>query len=465
MKHSPKQMPKARAGAGVWDADVLRATSEDDEFLAAQTKGHTERAVGRACAEYQGKLDEHAEAGPVDRERLANLTDFDYRFRYRHLLPRWLRDRLELIAAKLAWKTEKGSPGYFAGLAEHGIDWKSHASVIASIRGRWADRVIKCGIWTKGSSRKKRNSGRCKQYDACPLCIWIDFLKLLEEAFGPGSGTFGRAQNSFAIHLSIRDSKRNSRAIGRGLRPEDYDLLNDNGLYSEVYEARPVPLEADLDLTGIPTCRLVFLAAQEALDALYKRGILAGYRQKLEVALLLQPTRGLPHAHAVANGPEDNPQFIAEELYTEMNRVLKRHRLELVGPLYPSVRVYAIPTSDDLWKCVKYLEKPIPLGLLVREALSRAEAKNSDGTWNLAFMHRLEHGLLNLPEQLRRLSGGFRAADLEFYWLQRRRSMGNMRFGKNFIGYEPEWHENKRKRCSRLQAMRRAEKKRMSESQ
>ena len=276
--------------------------------------------------------------------------------------------------------------------------------------------------------------------------------------YGVESGSFTRGRNWFAIHLSVRDSKANSRAIGRQLEPEDYDLLNDNGLYSERFESRPVPLEGDEDFTGIQTCRLAFLAAQTALDTLYNRGDLAGFRQKLEVALSLCPTRGLPHAHAVADSGETNPQYLADELFSEMQKTLALHRAEMSVDLYPSVRVFAIPSPTDLLRCIRYLEKIIPFGLLTEEVLNRDGTQDPDGLPNHRVFKQLESSLLNLPDQLKQLSGGFRAYQSMFYWLQRRRSLGNMRCGKHFVGLEPDWHRWQRQRNALKQAERRARK-------
>lgn len=447
-----------KAGCYCHEPSTDSAVSDEEDFIFTCGKKEFERLVARAARSYDRKLASDPEVAKFDANRLADPTDFDYRFRHRHRLPAWLRERLEIIAAKLEYKRKDGSPGFFAKMQINGIDWKSHISVIATIPGVWAESIIRCGIWTKGSNRK-RNSGRCHQYDVCPLCVWVDHLRFLSSAFAVDSGALMRGRNWFAIHLSVRDSKANSRAIGKRLEPEDYDFVNDSGMYSEIYADRPVPLEGEADIGGIQTSQTVFLAVQKALDSIYHRGIVSGYRQKLEVALSLTPTRGLPHGHAVACGGEADPQFIADELYAEMEKILAQHRSEMAVDLYPSVRVFAVPSPLDLLRCAKYLEKAIPLGLLTKAVLNRPAVYHPDGSPNRRIFKALETSLLNLPNQLKLLSGGFRAIDHQFHWLQRRRSLGRMRCGKKFAGLEPYWHERQRERNAAKQAQRRAKSK------
>jgi hypothetical protein len=437
---------------------TVRLLDTDWEYRQQQSASRLERKIRRHALEYERTLHgENAHLGQST-ERLKDITDFDFRFRHRHLLSNQSRERLEIIAAKLSWRKKDGRPGFFARMEQNEFDWKSHASVIASIRGQWPDSVIRCGIWTQGNT-KKRNSGRCHNQDLCPLCLWIDHLKLIEESFGPESGAFARGKHWFNMHLSVRASRANSCAVGRGLTDEDWDIENTDGMYSELYESRPVGLSASLDhdvAEGIQTCRFAFLAVQKALNAAYAKGkgILGGYRQKLEVGLSLPPTHALPHGHSVGNGHDENPQYIADLLYEEMDKVLQHYRDELTIPLYPSVRVFSIPSSDDLLRCLKYLEKIIPLNLIVRIAQHQPGAKNPDDTWSVEFLDILETDLLELHDQLCDLHGKFRAFD-EFYWLQRRRSLGNMRYGHHFIGMEPDWHAAKRDYIRQQQAARR----------
>lgn len=437
---------------------TIPSLDTDWEYRQQQSASRLERKIRRHALEYERTLHrEDAHLGQST-EQLKDITDFDFRFRHRHLLSDQSRERLEIIAAKLRWRKKDGGRGFFAQMEHNDFDWKSHASVIASIRGQWADSVIRCGIWTQGNT-KKRNSGRCHEHDLCPLCVWIDHLKLIEESFGPELGAFARGKSWFNMHLSVRASRANSCALGRGLTDKDWDIENPNGMYSELYESRPVGLSVSLDhdvAEGIQTCRFAFLAVQKALDAAYAKGkgILGGYRQKLEVGLSLPPTHALPHAHSVGNGRDENPQFIADLLYEEMDKVLQHYRDELTIPLYPSVRVFSITSGGDLLRCLKYLEKIIPLNLIVRIAQQQLSAKNPDGTWNMEFLDMLESDLLDLHDQLCDLRGGFRFFD-EFYWVQRRRSLGNMRYGKQFIGSEPDWHVAKRDLIRRQQAARR----------
>lgn len=454
-RHDQPQASLTRHGKPV----TIPSLDTDLEFRQQQSAARLQRKIRRHALEYERTLHREADERRQVTERLKDITNFDFRFLHRRLFSDEQRERLEIIAAKLKWRKKGGELGFFAEMEKNGIDWKAHASVIASIRGQWADSVIKCGIWTHGNT-KKRNSGRCHDHDLCPLCLWIDHLKLIEESFGPESGAFIRGKPWFTMHLSVRASRANSCAIGRDLTHKDWDIENPDGLYSEFYEPRPVNISANFyheDQEGIQTCRFAFLAVQKALDAAYAKGkgVLDGYRQKLEVALSLPPTHALPHGHSVGNGRDDNPQFLADLLYAEMDKMLRKYRNELVIPLYPSVRVFTIPSGDDLLRCLKYLEKRIPLNLIVGIGQRQSGAKNPDGAWNTAFLDALETDLLNLHDQLDHLHGGFRGFDEQFYWLQRRRSLGNMRYGDKFIGTEPDWHAAKRELDRQQQADRR----------
>jgi hypothetical protein len=261
----------------------------------------------------------------------------------------------------------------------------------------------------------------------------------------------------------VRDRQENATAVGRDLTDDDLQFLkSEHGLYGEVYQPRPVLSDATHgrdDITGIHTCGIVSFASQTALKNVYERGVLIGVKAKLETAISLVPTRALPHAHAIATCPlAVDAQFLAEELKTDMDMVLKRFRREMQLPLYASVRVYNIKSPAHLEKTALYTEKPIPLGMLVKDALNRKEARNVDNTWNRAYLDDLEHATINLHEQIQSMTSGFRAFDREFYSLRQRITLGNLRFGKNFIGHEPPWHRDYRDKKTGEAKRKRAEK-------
>jgi hypothetical protein len=141
------------------------------------------------------------------------------------------------------------------------------------------------------------------------------------------------------------DHAQNARAVGRDIEAEDWDHESKTGFYSMQYDPRPVSLLTDYgpDFGGIDTCRYVFLAAQKALMSLDKR-LLYGLRSKAETALTLMPMRALPHVHAIANGPDDDPRRLAEELKAETDRSLEQHADHMQKRLWARVRVFRLLT-------------------------------------------------------------------------------------------------------------------------
>lgn len=403
-----------------------------------------------------------------DRERFRKLTDFDYRFRHREHMHPWMRRRYQYVAGKLMHVQKNGKPGYFRRLVENGIDFKSEISVIASMPGTWAEDVCKCGIGTKVFPKNKWNSGRCHKHHFCRLCSWVDYGRLLKESYGQRTRTFFRAaaagQRFLAIHLSVRDHRENARAIGRTLKEEDFDILNlDHGLYSEIYASHPVHLggtEGRDDISGLITCHRVSNACMKALRSVYKQGWLRGLKAKLETAFQLRPAKALPHLHAIATADlEVDPQFLADELKAEMDAVLESFISDLQLPLYASVRVFAIESPEHLESAAEYLEKVVPLGLLVNEALDRNRALDPDGKRNAQFYELLEHELINLAEQEVHLSSGFKAQGQEFAATRYRLSLGNLVYGKKTtIPDEPIWHRQRRIRHAKRAAQARARK-------
>ena len=436
--------------------------SEVNEVKAA--KQFRERKTNQRSSAYAAQVDADSALAHFDPVRFADPTDFDYRYRHRSRVRIWLRQRYDWIAAKLMYQKSDDKWGYFRTLVENGIDWKSEIALIATIPQPWAEAVCKCGIWTKGYGHPK-NSGRCHD-PLCRLCSWMDYGKLLRDSLGVNSGALDNAarkgQRFFAVHLSIRDHPANARALGRDLSQADLRLLEaEDGLYSEVYQARPVSLDATNlhdDTFGLTTCRMVFLACQQALKDAYKRRLVSGVKSKIETALLLMPTDALPHAHAIVTADlAVDPQHLADELKAEMDRVLHEKSTEMQLPLYASVRVFAITSATHLEKVVLYTEKVVPLGLLTKEVLQRKEATNPDRTYNAKFLDDLDHSLLNLHEQMEHLTTGFQIFGDDFHSFRQRLTLGNLRFGKHFIGFESLWHREYREKKKKEAAKKRKE--------
>ena len=436
------------------DPRIVKAALEHERQLLERERKHKQSyfrrlKLLRLSGKYKADLPEPD--NEVDYDQLENISDFDYRLQFADELPAYIRHRLETAAARLKWKKSDLRPGFFAALEGNGIDWKSEISVLSSICQDWVDRVVSCGIWTRGRGHPK-NSGRCHLHDHCRLCSWIDYGSVLQSSLGVESGTFERCRAahlaSYAIHLSVRDSAANARAEGRDIRAEDWDFRSATGFFSGKYDPRPVSLQREegCDLAGVNTSRYVFLAAQSALKSVHDkgRGLLRGFRSKAETALDLMPLRGLPHVHAIGNGIDDSAQHLADELKARMDELLSQHARKMQEPLYTSVRVFRLLTPEDLEKAALYMEKPIPVGELVKQVLARPEAKRPDGSWDEQFLENLKWELLEFYDIAYRLRSKYQTTGPELKGTTRRCCMGNMRFGKGSILSESDEHREYR---------------------
>lgn len=420
------------------------------------------RQLRKRARRYEQGLVAGADDGDdLDVNRLRDLTDFDYRYRFLDELPAFVRRRMMVAAAKMAWVKDSGEHGYFHKLIDNEIDWKSDISVIASIDQPWAEAITYCCIATKGHG-KPRNSGRCHDHDLCRCCCWMDYGVKLKDSMGTDSRTFERAARRglsfFAIHISVRDHAENARAEGRDIRKEDWDGTRPDGFYAMRYDPRPVRLffDGSLDTDGIHTCVYVFRAAQLALKTAYKEDLLRGLKSKAETALSLMPIRGLPHLHAVANGPVDDPQHLADELKADVDRHLEEYADRMQRRLWASVRVFRLGSAEDLERAALYLEKVIPVGELTKAALAQDAARRPDGTWENDFLRDLELELASLHDLAYRLRAHYKRHGPEFKGITRRASRGNLRHGKKSILRETLEHAAYRnKKAKELKARRR----------
>ena len=68
------------------------------------------------------------------------------------------------------------------------------------------DKLIRCGLWVNA-----KNSRRCHLSHLCPLCHWVDDLKLLVEAYGEESGAFAKARLWSFVTLGFTSNPNNSK--------------------------------------------------------------------------------------------------------------------------------------------------------------------------------------------------------------------------------------------------------------
>ena len=194
----------------------------------------------------------------------------------------------------------------------------AHVTPIVFGLYRYMDQLVRCGLWSSAS-----NSRLCHKHDLCALCTWNDHLKVLVEAFGTRSGAFARAAAWWFLTLGFTSNRNNSKYVVKDFEPQ----VPNPGDGNREYDPYPVELAQEAPFIGYTDARLLGLIVQESLDELYQSRIVDGYRNKLEGALLLQPggdTRMNMHGHAIANGSETNPDFIAEQLYALMEQGLRK---------------------------------------------------------------------------------------------------------------------------------------------
>jgi hypothetical protein len=329
------------------------------------------------------------------------------------------------------------------------------------------DPVTRCGLWANA-----KNSRRCHKPDLCAYCLWLDYLEVLVLAFGSASGAFYKAPLWLFMTLSYTTNPKNSKTAFKTLEKEDYAYVKDgfssSGLYGGFYDPHPVQLgdeNGDNEWFGVTDARILMLVAQKAVRSVYPE-LLDGYKIKSECAFSIIPHRGifcLPHLHGVSNtGKESDGMHIARRLYTAMETGLSKYPESLSREYFPDVKLFAIPTPEDLERVFKYTEKIVPIDLIVRFAMTRPNAKTTDGKWNRPFLSNLEHKLLvSLIDLITdTLFHSFTSSD-GLHYLPRRKTVGNMVFKDKkdaCIGSEPEKHAIKRRKNAKEAKKRRNEK-------
>ena len=429
---------------------------EEERFYRNHVKS-TEKARATSVARRYERVLKHRYAEDPsffqwDENRSLDRQNFDYLFYHRAHFKPWARTNLEIIASKLTHVTQGGEDGYFNKL-QRNVGWTAHITPIVLGAYRYMDQVVRCGIWSSA-----KNSRRCHKPDLCPLCLWNDHLQVLVKAFGESPRAFARAQAWWFLTLGFTSNQNNSKWV-----VEDFDPhVPDPGNGDRGYDPYPVVLAQEAPFIGYTDARFLGLIVQEALDELYQSLLVDGYHYKLEGSFRLQPyadTRMNMHGHAVANGSETNPDFIAEELFTLMKEGLRKYSRHFEHDYFPDVKVCPVTSREDLKRCVIYSEKIMPIAGTVADAMARPEAKREDGTWNRAYVIALENKLCQLlNEDVPNVFTKFRY-DEDLLYLRRRKSVGNMTFSDSntCIGKELDWHAQSRRTKSRAQKEKRAE--------
>jgi hypothetical protein len=406
--------------------------------------------------------------------RARDIQDFDYLLMHREHLPEQIKEHLEIAAAKMSYVNQEGEDGYFKKLQAN-IRWKDYITPIILSQPAVANDVVRCGIWANA-----RNSRRCHKSDVCPFCLWNDYLRVQVQAFGTKSSAFIRSPNWMFITISFTTRRKNSKAVGKDLDPDDFAFVRGDHLYDPF----PVCLGGgdrveDCEFLGYEDVQVLGRIILDALDELYKEKIILGYRSKLEGAFMLIPGHSKRvnfHGHSVANGPGQSVQSIANIIYQSVQEKLRRHRLRMNRLYYADVLVLRINTAEDLERCVIYSEKVVPIDKIVADALSHATARGKDGALDFDYVDALKTNVRELLND--DLPSMFSSLD----WkngpgrLMRRKVVGNMRFRDKSpqladkrarrkkarggcIGDEPGWHVNQRRKRAKDQRKRRAKQK------
>jgi len=160
------------------------------------------------------------------------------------------------------------------------------------------------------------------------------------------------------------------------------------------------------------------------------------------------------HRHGVANGRETNGQYIAESLFQSMLQGLAKYRSLLSRGYFPDVLVGQVTNPGHLEKCLCYMDKVVPIALIVADAMQRSEGKLPDGRWDRKYVSELENSLQQLiRDDIPNIVEDFHSERV-VWKVRRRKSVGNMTFtdkpdkkGK-CIGDEPDWHKRKRHKAA-----------------
>jgi hypothetical protein len=465
-----RRKPPTRQGDssdGDGRASVLEGLDEERRFLRAHDRESSRARAQREARRREIEIKEdcapevRAELQRWDPARWWDRSNFDYLFCHRERLGniygRAVQEQLELVSAKINYVSPEGRDGYFKKL-EQNVGWLDHILPLIFCRSKYADRLARCGLWVNA-----QNSRRCHKCDLCPLCHWNDILKVLVQAFGENSGAFANAPCWTFITCGFTTNRANSKAVGRPLTEDDFHHVRGD----DDYDAFPTRIGNDDEAPdhfseSYDDARILAVVVQEALDELYQRQIVDGYRNKLESAFRVTPGAAAwvnMHGHAIGNGRETNLQFIADSLAELMRAGLRRHRKKLLGDYHPDVLVLGVESAPDLVSCIVYSEKVVPVAAIAEDAMLKPGAVVGDGAPNGEYVHGLDESLNDLiDEHIPNLFSQFKL-DRETCWLRRRKTVGNMKFSDNdtFVGREPDWHARARRKKAKALKDKRAE--------
>jgi hypothetical protein len=448
--------------------EALSGIREEERFVQEQYQRSSKVRARHAARKYEQKLKQVYRDQPDfsawNENQALNLMEFDYVFYHRRQPNlKGIRKWLEIVSAKITRLNDDGKPGYFNKL-DRNIGWRHYIAPLILTGPGITDKLVRCGLWANA-----HNSRRCHQKDFCAFCLWNDILNALYSAFGSRSGAFYEAPAWSLITIGWTSNLLNAKCVSDDFHPDEIrPPVGDRG-----YDPYPVVLglddtDPDCGWLGYDDARILGLAMQEAIDALYQGDYIDGYHYRLEGEYRLNPggaNRANLHCHTVANGRVEDAQAIVAVLKESVISVFGKYGPLLSRDYYPDIQVKRITTPEHLERCVAYTEKVVPVGHMVADAMSRPEAKLPNGSWNQQYTTELGASLRRLvDDDIPALLTGTRF-DLELPPLFRRKTVGNMTFNDRgtCIGLEPDWHVENRRKHAEKQRKRRQELKREQE--
>ena len=434
----------------------MRALRADDKFQRKQDKQSTNQRAKSAAKEYEACLGNDLGRGHPDLiwnpKRARDITDFGYLFLHRKQFHDHILTALEIIAAKITYVKSDGKDGYFNKL-ERNVGWLKSITPIVMSGSALADKLCRCGLWANA-----KNSRRCHQLEICPYCLWIEQVRLYFEAFGVTSDAFHRAPAWFLITISWTTNPANAKCRSSEYAPVDTAPEHaDRG-----YDPYPVVIGAtdanpDTAWLGYEDARTLGILIQETFAELRRRDLIHGFHSRLEAEFRLNPggaSRVNLHGHGVANTNELDGQYLADQTQEILHSVWRKHGREHLNTKYfPDINAARITSPEHLQRAVVYTEKILPIAHAIGDAMSRPEARDSDGYYNAKFMADLRTAIIRLlDDDLPAIFSGARLND-DLPPLSRRRTGGNMQFRdvaprtreRRCIGDEPDWHKIQRK--------------------
>ena len=480
---------RERENAERWRAKTQRRV---DDLAASHSTGpepdnarldekESRREAGAAAASLVYKLIEEitaqsdmqaGAARPAADLRDIRIDDLTSLFRNRMQMGATLRRRIEKIHAKVHWTNDDGDATFFnKAVHKNNIPLDkllcilAHMSLGPGVDGSldpWIETIIECGLFTRVHRGKHKYARRC-QNPECDFCNYVnpsDGIKTLAAAYDEPA--FRRGGHWFWFTISARNSASEAKATGRvadtvrlGKTPVGPPT---SGEHAEnrtfAWPSLAVPDELpDYDVQK--RIRAFLGAGQLALGKLVKDHWLDGIRARVEDSVEFLPYRSHQHWHAVGSScTEHDPQAMAEKIKEECDAVLEK----TCPGVYADVLVSTIPSAEDLYRYVKYMNKGVDLVRAVDSVYNRYPAIGREPARYRQFRNELSTWRQRTKTVFQTRFTIDDERGMHTYCLRKRYVGGNHRFRKGSILSETERHRFWREEHARRTALKRKEK-------